>query len=72
MIKDILSLILLFLVSTTLNAQQPPWTAKFIVEHPSGLKDTVWFGCDINGEEGYQTNLDIIKTTFTTPIKILS
>lgn len=45
---------------------QPPWHAKlfihFIDSNSQVVTDTVWFGCDILGAEGYQEGLDMIDT----------
>ncbi|HET8963540.1 MAG TPA: T9SS type A sorting domain-containing protein [Chitinophagales bacterium] len=52
------------------NAQFPPWNLEFYVYHPDGHTDTLWIGCDENATAGYDEGLDIIDTTFNTPIAI--
>lgn len=48
------------------------WEADLIVRHPSGNRDTLTFGVDVDGGVGYQNGLDEIDTNFTTPISIRS
>ncbi len=48
---------------------QAPWRARLFVhysEDPTGkvITDTVWFGCDSLGAEGYQVGLDVIDTVY--------
>ncbi len=66
--RHLLILILLFVFvypDTTLHAQAP-WRSKLIVlfEGPNNtlIPDTVWFGCDSLGADGYQEGLDIYDT----------
>lgn len=53
-----------------IQAQLPPWNLEFYVYHPNGQTDTLWVGCDENATAGYDEGLDIIDTTFNTPIAI--
>jgi hypothetical protein len=49
------------------------WRANFVLEQTwSGVTDTVTIGFDSAGTLGYQSNLDVIDTNFTTPLSILS
>ena len=64
--KNVLT-ILLFLLSLNLFAQAP-WRAKLYVHFNLGfnqsITDTIWFGCDSLGNEGYQEGLDQLDTIF--------
>ncbi len=56
------------LLSSVCSAQ-PPWRARLFVhysEDPTGkvITDTVWFGCDSLGAEGYQVGLDVVDTIY--------
>ena len=64
--------LILLLSFFTLQAytQLPPWNTKFVVYHPDGYTDTLWIGCDENATDGYDEGLDIIDTSFDTPIAI--
>ncbi len=53
-----------------LSAQLPPWNLQFYIFHPDGNIDTLWVGCDENATNGYDEGLDVIDTTFNTPIAI--
>lgn len=67
------SLYLLFgclILQQIIVAQLPPWNLEFYVYHPDGHTDTLWVGCDENATAGYDEGLDIIDTTFNTPIAI--
>ncbi|MBK8488735.1 MAG: T9SS type A sorting domain-containing protein [Bacteroidetes bacterium] len=67
--RFLLPFILLFTIQI-LHAQLPPWNLEFYVYHPDGQTDTLWVGCDENATAGYDEGLDIIDTTFNTPIAI--
>lgn len=61
-------LLCLMLLSSVCSAQ-PPWRARLFVhysEDPTGkvITDTVWFGCDSLGAEGYQVGLDVVDTIY--------
>lgn len=62
---NILVLISCLMLSSLLQAQ-PPWRAKLFVHFLDSnnqiATDTVWFGCDSLGAEGYQVNLDSLTT----------
>lgn len=73
--KTNLNLTTLFIVATLLlsiaksTQAQTPWRAKIIGhfwDHDSQtvFLDTLWFGCDSLGDEGYQQGLDEIDTSF--------
>jgi hypothetical protein len=59
-------LFFLLLLITFIGNAQPPWRAQLFVHFytDSGriVTDTVWFGCDSLGAEGYQEGLDVIDT----------
>ncbi len=61
-------ILLLIIFSSICNAQAP-WKARLFVhysEDPTGktITDTIWFGCDSLGAEGYQAGLDVVDTIF--------
>jgi hypothetical protein len=45
---------------------QIPWNAKIMLHSLNGYVDTLWIGCDLLGDAGYQAGLDIIDTTYVT------
>ena len=59
-------LLCLMLLSSVCSAQ-PPWRAKLFVHFLDSnnqiVTDTVWFGCDSLGAEGFQSGLDVIDTS---------
>ncbi|MFN3446103.1 MAG: hypothetical protein ACK44D_10200, partial [Bacteroidia bacterium] len=60
---------LLFIVFSAICNAQAPWKAKLFVhyyEDPTGktITDTIWFGCDSLGADGYQAGLDVVDTIF--------
>jgi hypothetical protein len=63
--KKNIIIIICCLLFQTLQAQ-PPWRAKlyvnFLDSNNQIVKDTVWFGFDSLGAEGYQSGLDVIDT----------
>lgn len=63
--KKLLITTLIFVLFQTIHAQQP-WRAKLFVHFLDSnnqiVTDTVWFGCDSLGAEGYQPGLDVIDT----------
>jgi len=68
--KPLFSTLTLLLLYQLSFAQLPPWNLEFYVYHPDGYTDTLWVGCDENATAGYDEGLDIIDTTFNTPIAI--
>ncbi|MCG9879784.1 MAG: T9SS type A sorting domain-containing protein [Bacteroidia bacterium] len=56
----------LLLVITLFSNAQAPWRAKLFVHFLDSnnqiVTDTVWFGCDSLGAEGFQPGLDVIDT----------
>jgi hypothetical protein len=64
--------ILIIFFPILLVAQNPDWTGKLVLKHPSGAKDTVWFGLSEQGGAGYQQGLDSLDTNLNHPISILS
>ena len=66
--------ILLFSISFFCFSQNFPWNAKFIISYPlnPAIADTVWFGCDTAGADGYQVGLDIIDTAFNDSLEFLA
>ncbi len=65
MIKRIFFLIL-YLVLVQLVFAQKPWRAKlfihFLDSNNKAATDTIWFGLDSLGDEGYQEGLDVFDT----------
>ena len=65
MIKRIFFLIL-YLVFVQLVFAQKPWKAKlfihFLDSNNKAVTDTIWFGLDSLGDEGYQEGLDVFDT----------
>lgn len=60
---------LLFIVFSAICNAQASWKAKLFVhyyEDPTGktITDTIWFGCDSLGADGYQAGLDVVDTIF--------
>lgn len=61
--------ILLFITFSVICNAQASWKAKLFVhyyEDPTGktITDTIWFGCDSLGADGYQAGLDVVDTIF--------
>lgn len=72
--KSIFLLLPVLLVLSTTRAslaQNAPWTAKLILQHPDGTQDTAYFGCADGGGIGYQQGLDEIDTTIGAHISLL-
>jgi hypothetical protein len=61
--KKVLHILTLLLAFATYATAQAPWRAKFIIYFLDSannlVPDTVWFGCDSLGGEGYQEGLDV-------------
>lgn len=61
---------LLFLIMlSSICSAQAPWRARLFVHYsddPTGktVTDTVWFGCDSLGAEGFQPGLDVLDTVY--------
>jgi hypothetical protein len=55
-----------FVLCSIKSSAQAPWRAKLFVHFLDSnnqiVTDTVWFGCDSLGAEGYQEGLDVIDT----------
>ena len=55
----------LLILCTTIAQAQVPWRAKLFVHFSTSnefVTDTIWFGCDSLGAEGYQEGLDQLDT----------
>jgi hypothetical protein len=66
--KDMKVIVFIFLiVITNVCKAQAPWRAKLFVHFLDSnnqiVTDTVWFGCDSLGDDGLQSELDILDTT---------
>lgn len=68
-------LLLTFVLLTVNSFAQKPWRAKlfvhFLDSNNKAVTDTIWFGLDKQGDEGYQEGLDVFDTVDTVN-KILS
>lgn len=64
-----LKILLCLMLFSSVCSAQAPWRARLFVhysEDPTGkvITDTVWFGCDSLGAEGYQVGLDVVDTVY--------
>ncbi|MEP7127633.1 MAG: T9SS type A sorting domain-containing protein [Chitinophagales bacterium] len=65
--KNIVRLSFILLAISFFNSysySQDHWNAKIMLHSLNGYVDTLWIGCDADGDQGYQAGLDIIDTTF--------
>lgn len=61
------TILLVLLCSALFSQAQAPWRARLFVHFETNgvlppSTDTLWFGCDSLGNEGYQPNLDVLDS----------
>lgn len=63
----VFTLVIILCWSAQTFAQLTPWNAKVMLHSQNGYIDTLWIGCDSNGNAGYQSGLDILDTSLIQP-----